>query len=340
MSQPTFTVHRRKIQTPFGLVGGDENALSIALGFTLRHCPELLRMILRGIGVSRWHTKWGEMMEVHAQRHRHDGITDLEIHIPGRLMLVIEAKIGMSLPSLAQCQRYLNRFTERPSPRELLVLLTQSDPADVTARYCDRDERLKMRLRSLRWTDLLAMCTELRRTLGPASDAMVWVKAFHHFLDKEFHMKCYTEEVWIVSANTQPLWPNGLSFYDTHVNVEQPIYYRTDSHKKRPLYIALRYDRAVRHIQRVLAIEYETAPIRYVPALKELEEKWPSQPHTIWRLDRPVELSHSIRSGDRSIRSRKCSCDLDVLLSSKTVREIELRMKERRLNGTGIEATA
>ena len=52
-------------------------------------------------------------------------------------------------------------------------------------------------------------------------------------------MNSYTEEVWIVPAQTKPLWEDGWSFYDTHVKGR--IYYRSkrNSYTNRSLFILL-----------------------------------------------------------------------------------------------------
>ena len=48
----TLHVGDRRISTPFGLVGNDENALTFALGFTFQQCPSLLQKFLREIGIN------------------------------------------------------------------------------------------------------------------------------------------------------------------------------------------------------------------------------------------------------------------------------------------------
>ena len=339
VTHPTLRIHNRPINTPFGLLGADENALSYALGFTLLQCPELLHPILKALGVPQWRSSWGRNMSIDGQRHREQGITDLEVHVPGRLLLVIEAKVGMSLPTIAQCQRYLNRFEERREPRQMLVISTVSDPASAVAKYRKQDSRLADRLYGMRWTDLLPMCGRLQRELAETSEARRWIVAFRQFLDQEYQMKCHTDEVWIVSANRKPRWRGGLSFYDTHVNVKRRIYYRRGFEMKRPLYIALRCNGAVRHIQRVEGIDFEARPIDYIPELTNVPEDWPSKAHTVWRLGPPVELTKPIPTGDPTMRARRCACDLDMLLTAKSVRDIERRMKERR-NGGAVEPKA
>ena len=145
-------------------------------------------------------------------------------------------------------------------------------------------------------------------------------------------MKAYTEEVWIIPAQTKPLWTNGWSFHDTHIKGRR-IYYRTKKDRftsQRPLYIAFRADGKVTAIQRVDRVEHEAAPIDYVPQLRNVKGSWPSEPHTVWHLSEPVPLPRAIRTGDRNMRGRHVYCDVDILISSPTIKDAVDRMKQRR----------
>lgn len=151
-----------------------------------------------------------------------------------------------------------------------------------------------------------------------------------NFLEQEYEMKAYTTEVWIVPANTQPLWPNGMSFLDTHLKYK--VYYDQRQYSTRPLYIAFRVNGEVDSIHRVMGVDYETAPITYVPELANLSEEWPKQPYTIWRLGDCTSLPSLIKTGGR-LGLVRVSCDVDILLTSKTEREIIDRMNKRREQG-------
>jgi hypothetical protein len=76
----------------------------------------------------------------------------------------------------------------------------------------------------------------------------------------------------------------------------------------------------------VLRIEHETPVRRYVP---ELVTEWKDVPYTIWHLDKPVALPKPIPTGGK-LWQRRIACDFDLLLSCKSVMEIETAMRKRR----------
>jgi len=326
---PEVHIHGRRLTTPFGLLGIDENALSFAFGYTLSKCPDLLRYFLRHIGLGGLRTHILGNLEISLQRHGHgqQGVTDIELYLPGMLYVVVEAKIGMSIPTLEQCEKYLPRFKHHSDCRQRLVALVASPATSLLHAFAASKPDLPSLLTTFQWMELIPVCIQLLATNPATTEAGRWLRAFHQFLDREYVMRAFTEEVWIVSASTQPLWPNGMSYYDTHVNGR--IYYRTDCHAKRPLYIAFRVGGKVTHIQKVLGVEHETRPADFVADLQGASLEWATQPHTIWKLGVPTPLPSAIPTDDKAMRGRQFSCDLDILISSASIREAVQRMKTR-----------
>lgn len=327
MTCPTILSHKRAVMTPFGLLGNDENALSFALGYTFAKCLPLLQHFLRRIGIGGLRRDSLSKVEISLQRHEHGGITDIEISLPGKLFVVVEAKIGLSIPTLDQCLKYVPRFKHQKAAKRRLVALVASPATSFIESYRSQCSELKPLLTAFHWMDLIPDCAQLVAKHRPTTEAGQWVRAFHRFLEQEYTMRSFTDEVWIVSANTQPLWDKGMSFYDTHTKGR--IYYCKGVHAKRPLYIAFRVHGHVSAIQRVLRVEHEARPIDFIPELKDVSNEWPKESHTIWVLDEPTPLPKPIPSGDATMRARRCGCDLDVLLSSPTIRLAEERMKKR-----------
>ncbi len=123
-------VSQRVVTSPFGLLGTDENALSFALGYTFQQCLPLLQWFLKEIGIQGVHNTTLRKARIDLQRHRSgdsgQGITDIEIHLPGYFHVVIEAKVGLAVPSIEQCCKYLPRFHDTNEPIQKLVALVQS----------------------------------------------------------------------------------------------------------------------------------------------------------------------------------------------------------------------
>lgn len=331
---PSLKAYGRIVETPFGLLGTDENALTFALGYTMQQCPRLLQMFIRDIGLRGFQLNSLLKAEIRLQKHRKEGITDIEVRFPSRVHLIIEAKVGLNIPTLGKCKEYIEALKSSKERERKLVILLEADTIPTLDLYRRQDKDCKEFLLAYQWVKLLDMRNSLTYEFPENRNEGKWIRAFFDFLEKEFEMKSYTTEVWIVPANTQHLWEGGWSFYDTHIKGK--VYYRTRKDRytnHKPLYIALRAAGKVKTIQRVLRIEHEVPPIDRLPQLNNIKESWPREPHTIWHLSEPTHLPQPVPTGDPLMRARHVFCDMDILLSSSSVKEVEQRMKQRHSTG-------
>ena len=324
-------VSQRVVTSPFGLLGTDENALSFALGYTFQQCLPLMQWFLQQIGIQGIHQKAIRKARIDLQRHRsgdfNEGITDIEIHLPGYFHVVIEAKVGLSVPSLEQCQKYLPRLHKSNEPKQKVVALVQSPDDSFRADYAQKDPELANRLVRFNWTEFFPQCISLMMDKSVEPESKSWVRYFYRFLDQEYGMKAFTTEVWILPIDTAPLWPNGMSFWDIHQKYR--LYFDRIHPTVRPLYFGFRVDGQVTAIYRVSRIEQGVRVIDSVPELQNVDKEWGKKPHTIWHFGPPVPLANPIRTGS-GMYSRRVRCDLDLLLTCKTVKEIEQVMGKRR----------
>ncbi len=331
MKSPTsLHINKKLITSPFGLLGTDENALTFALGYTFQQCPSLLKWFLKQVGIDRVHQSSLHNARIDLQRHRTgdslSGITDIEIHLPGHFHIIIEAKVGLTVPSIEQCCKYLPRFHETNEPLQRLVALVQSPDESFVAKYSQKKPELSGRLECFNWQKLIPVCIQIMQGKSESS-AKEWVRFFYRFLDQEYKMKAFTTEVWILPISQEPLWPNGKSHWDFHQ--ECRVWWDYKEHTVRPLYLAFRVGGNLDSIWRVNRIEHEVRIIDSVPEMIHIQKDWPKQPCTIWRFEPPVKLPHPIRTGG-GMYNRRVRCDLDMLLTCKTVLEIEQAMKKRR----------
>lgn len=331
MQLPSLHANNRRITTPFGLLGTDENALSFALGYTFQQCPRMLQWFLGQIGLLGVRASSLANARITLQRHRSghtdQGITDIEVHLPGQFHVIIEAKVGLAVPTIDQCRKYLPRLTAGGEPFQKLVALVQSADMTFERRYASQEPLLKGKLARFHWSQFIPKCVGLIVGGQESQSASQAVRWFYGFMDQEFRMKAFTTEVWILPVATDPLWPNGMSFLDIHQKYR--IYFDHRSHSVRPLYIGLRSKGKLDSLYRVLRIEHEMPVSKYVPGLKT---EWKDNPLTIWHLDEPVSLPTPIPTGG-GMWQRRTACDFDLLLRCKSVMEIETAMRERRNEG-------
>ncbi len=320
--------HNRPVNSPFGLLGTDENALSFALGYTFQQCLPLLQWFLKQIGVAGVYRSSLQQVRIDLQRSATgQGITDIEIHLPGHFHVIVEAKVGLAVPTIDQCRKYLPRFRTTKEPIQKLVAVVQSPDQTFVKEYGQHDKQLSKRLVRFIWPRLVPECIRLMMGTSLAPGEREWIRGFYNFLDQEFGMKAFTTEVWILAISTEALWPNGMSYWDIHQKYR--VWWDYKEHSVRPLYIAFRVDGVLGSIYRVSRVEQGVPIIDLVPEMKIIRKAWPKLPATIWHFGPPVLLAKPLKTGG-GMYNRRVRCDLDLLLTCNSVQEIEVEMGKRR----------
>jgi hypothetical protein len=321
-------VHNRLINSPFGLLGTDENALSFALGYTFQQCLPLLQWFHKQVGVAGLYRSSLQQARIDLQKSATgQGITDIEIHLPGHLHVIVEAKIGLAVPTIDQCRKYLPRFKITSEPIQKLVAVVQSPDQTFVKDYGQQDKHLSKRLVRFIWPRLVPECIRLMMGSSLAPEEREWIRCFYNFLDQEFGMKAFTTEVWILAISTEALWPNGMSHWDIHQKYR--LWWDYKEHSVRPLYIAFRVDGVVDSIYRVSRVEHAIPIIDSVPELQKCKKYDFTAPATIWHFGPPVPLASPLKTGG-GMYNRRVRCDLDLLLTCGSVQEIEVEMGKRR----------
>jgi hypothetical protein len=340
MIKPILFKNARPVKSIFGLLGYDENAFTFALGYTLQQSTHFMQNILNILNIKGLRKSTLNKAEIYLQKYDENseggGRTDLEIIIKNRLHLILEAKVNFNIPSIEQCIKYVDRLQNTlrnsPSTKCKLVMLLDIDPKPTIELYHKKNIELKTLLDGLYWADIFEKSQSAINKEVSSSVENYSLKQFGIFIEKELNMKSYTDEIWVVPTNKHPLWKEGWSFYDTHLKGQ--IYYRKkkDGYTNvKPLYIAFRCNGKVEFIQRVVKIEHEIPVIDVLPQLGNIRTRWPSEPHTIWHLDKPVKLPHAIPVKDRTIQQLPTSYDIDVLLTAPSIKDARVLMQKRKI---------
>lgn len=328
---PALHAYNRLVGSPFGLLGTDENALSFALAYTFQQCPPLLQRFLKQLGIDGFSRRSLQKARLDVQYHgvgqSNTGITDIEIRLRGHFHVIVEAKVGFGVPTIGQCQKYVRRLINGNEPVQKLVAIVQSPDERFASKYCVQDKNLSKRLVRFFWPKLLPQCLRLMLDNSAAPLEKEWARCFYNFLDQEFSMKAFTNEVWILAASTDPLWHKGMSHWDIHQKYK--LWWAYNDHSVRPLYFAFRVDGELDAIWRVHKIEHEVPIIDRVPNMRNIKLRWPKEPATIWHFGPPVQLGKTLRTGG-GMYNRRVRCDLDLLLKCDTVQEIEVEMGKRK----------
>ena len=158
----------------FALVGDDENSATGAVGWALSQCPAFLTRLLADLmpGVSP------TSLRIELQRRADDaGFTDIEIH-GADLHLVIEAKVGLAVPSRAQLERYVDRMGKVPS--RLLVSVSNAPAAYATSLLPGLVGGVKLVHRSWRTIQVHARAAAVAAT-SPIEK--LWLRQLEHHLE-------------------------------------------------------------------------------------------------------------------------------------------------------------
>jgi hypothetical protein len=120
------SLYGRPLGTIFDLLGDDEPALTNALGWALAESPKFRSRLIKDV-FGDTIINSGPSTLVRLQPHaKSGGFTDVEVVIPGKVMLIVEAKKGWALPSIEQLTKYLPRFDDWATPRRAFVMLTEA----------------------------------------------------------------------------------------------------------------------------------------------------------------------------------------------------------------------
>ena len=166
-------LHGRQVETVFHLIGNNENAITKSLGWCLSQVPSFLDCVGRALGTPDLSQRDAV---VKLQEHQSGkGITDLEIHVPGYAVWVIEAKLGFTVPSLDQLGMYARRFTELQDPNSTcgLVVLAESDRDEQWLPQQLPDQIRGVPVRALSWRQIQRMTESARRGANNANKRLL-----------------------------------------------------------------------------------------------------------------------------------------------------------------------
>jgi hypothetical protein len=314
------------VDSIFGLHGSDENTLSAAFAYGLTASSQLRMSVLKHLGImpSQDLTK----VSIHIQTARKDqGITDVEIRIPGHALIVFEAKIGSHLPRIDQLRKYANICRERRWQYSCLVALTKTDQANAVPPGQWSRLMVPVRIRSWRWVAAMVKRAIDEERQTAARYVLNQLAIFlEDFVGAE---RAYSNLVYVVSLGSGHPKRWELSWIDIVKKYRRYFYpFGTKNWPTPPNYIGFRYGgrlQSIHHIEKFEVI----ADLRKVFPGSRRGENW--GPMYLFHLGPAIYPAHVVKAGPRILRSARVWCMLDTLLTSKTVsKALEITKKRRR----------
>jgi len=288
--------------TVFSLLGGDENAATFALGWTLSRSETLLRSFLERLGLAR---PAGEV-RIELQRHADDaGFTDIELVAPDELHVIVEAKVGGGVAGAVQLERYRPRFGQAHAGQALVSI--SAAPAYAASRLLAASLD-GVPISHVSWGDV-------RRLVRGATPAAVGSTERRWLRDLDTHLEGYVATqvtssniVYVVALSDQEIAP-GYTWIDV-VEKDNAYFHpigRGGWPTTPPNYLGFRYRgqlQSVRHVEEA----------ELVLELGERNPRWEAwSDHMLYRLGPPMLPVTPLRSG--MSYANRVYCAIDLLLS-------------------------
>jgi hypothetical protein len=286
----------------FSLLGGDENAATFALGWTLSRSETLLRAFLERLGLARP----AGAIRIALQRHADDaGFTDIELVAPDELHVVVEAKVGGAVATATQLERYRPRFGQAHAGQALVSI--SAAPAYAASRLLAASLD-GVPIRHLSWSDV-------QRVVRRAAPAVAGSTERRWLRDLDTHLEGYVAAqlassniVYVVALSDQEIAP-GYTWIDV-VEKDNAYFHpigRGGWPTSPPNYLGFRYRgelQSVRHVEEA----------ELVPELGERNPRWGAwSDHMLYRLGPPMRPAMPLRSG--MSYANRVYCAIDLLLS-------------------------
>lgn len=313
-----LTVHGRSVSNSFDLFGSHENALTLAIGWTLRSSPALLDGLVRKVF---GHALPLDRIIIRLQGHQPEhGYTDIEIEVPGIACAIIEAKRGWTLPTRHQLSKYAARKTFKLARKKCLVVLSECLP-EYVAEYLDSS----IGSQSLEWRWIITTARKLADRVGNVEKGELR-KMAAYLEDHTTARDPWNSKVYVVSVSTGNI-SKAISWIDVVEKKRRyfhPIGTNGWPHDP-PTYIGFRYYGKLQSIHFVESHEVVDTLINHIP-----EITWKKLKHLsfLYRLGKPIRPDHDVPTGGIYASGRRW-CAFDLLFTCKTIKQAADLTNER-----------
>jgi hypothetical protein len=309
-----LSLHNRRIETIFQLLGEKENDITYSVGWALYRCPSFLREFLHK--TVAYDSDIRDVAIRLQDFRKNQGITDIEIELPSKFHVIAEAKHGWTLPSLSQLARYVPRLKKRKSPvRKIIVLTGCSEDfanCNLPSRKLDG-----IPVQPISWRSLIRMARSAIPR-GKHVEKRLLRDLLAYFARIMTMQDIDSNWVYVVAIGrgTKKGW--GISWIDM-VEKKRRYFHRMGVHgwpKEPPNYIAFRYRgrlQSIHHIEQHRVVNDLHDAFKEIPSKKR-------EPFLVYELGPPIKPQSKVRTGNIYANGRVW-CMLDTLFTSSTIAE-------------------
>jgi hypothetical protein len=312
-----LTLHGRPVRTVFDLLGKKENDLTYSLGWGFTQSETLLRQLLGEVFAGN------DVGTVQALRLQEflagGGFTDIEIETD-RLALVLEAKVGWSLPGQKQLEQYAPRIAQAEIGK--ILVISECTPEFAEPRLPTAVAGVPVVYRS--WRQIVKL-TEACNPSGHAEKRIL--RELTTYLRGLMTMQNQVSNlVYVVSlgANVQE-W--SAPFTPIEIVTKKDRYFCPVGNgypKEPPNYLGFRWDGKLQQIRHVHGYKVFTDAHEAIPELapRQVER------HYLYLLGPPIVPSETVKTGNLW-RNQRVEAMIDLLLTCDTIREARDMTQER-----------
>jgi hypothetical protein len=317
-----LTLYGRAVRTVFDLLGKKENDLTFSVGWGLAQSDALVDALLSDVfpGV-----EFGTVQALRLQEFlTGGGFTDIEIETT-QVALIVEAKVGWSLPTEQQLTQYAPRLEKAGIGRILVV-------SECTAEFAE--PRIPTEVAGVpvvyrSWRDIVLLAEGCAPT-GHAERRVVaeLTTYLRGLMTMQNHI---SNLVYVVSLGTQVQdW--SAPFTPTQIVVERDRYFCPVGNgypKEPPNYLGFRWHGKLQQIRHVDSYEVFTDPHEVFPEM--VSQSW--ERHWLFHLGTPIVPPQDVRTGNL-YRAQRIEAAIDLLLTAPTIRDAR-NLTQQRLAAAG-----
>ncbi len=316
-------LHKRKVKSVFHLLGEHENDITYSVAWAMAQSPAFLNIFLKR---TLRLTADPDSVVIRLQQHEKDsGITDMEIESPGRFFLIVEAKRGWNLPSLAQLKTYACRPSFVDSESTMKRILPLSECSREYALHCLGCEQVAgIEIRPVSWKEMAGLAEDATRGASHAEKRLL-LELLIYLRGLMSMQKTDSNWVYVVSLGSGT--PEGWRVSWIDIVREKSAYFHPVGGgwpKEPPNYIAFRYAGKLQSIHHVESSDIFDNPHERFSEIPSL--KW--EPHFLYSLGPAFGPAREVKTGNIFPNGRVW-CMLDTLFTAKTIAEARDISKSR-----------
>jgi hypothetical protein len=248
------------------------------------------------------------------QKHGPDkGFTDIEISVPGKLHIILEAKRYWELPSDAQLKKYCSRFEDINTSKLQQLLVTVSTVSTEFAIRQQGDTFRSIKIKHLSWSALYDLCQSSIKATSSMHEKLWLSELVEHLKEYRSMTDLVDNRAYCVVLSDSPMNDSDPSYTWIDVVTQDNSYFHPIGIKgwpnTAPNYIAFRKGGQLLSVHHIDKCEvYED--------ISQKNKRWTKTtiPHFVYSLGPPMYPSKQVKNGKLYATGRYW-CAIDTLLS-------------------------